>query len=71
MAMTLHEKNEQQLKILKVITVIYSIGLIVAGFIFLNLFGFVFALIVILFAKGTIDRAEQRMLVREQRAKLK
>lgn len=69
--MTLHEKNEQHLKILKVITVIYSLALIVAGFIFLNLFGIIFALIVIAMAKGTIDRAEQRALVKEQRAQLK
>lgn len=44
MAKTLHEKNEQHLKVLKVITVIYSIALIIDDFVFLNLFGFLYLL---------------------------
>lgn len=71
MSMTLHEKNERELKILKVITVIYSIVLIVGGFIFLNIFGVIFALVVVMCAKGTLDRAERRALVKEQREQMK
>lgn len=68
--MTLHEKNQRHLKILGWVVFIYSAILIVAGFVFGGVFGFAWLLIVLLCAKGTMDRAERRALVREQREAL-
>lgn len=66
----LHLKNERHLKILGWVVFIYSSILVIAGFVFGGVFGFVWLLIVIAFAKGTMDRAERRALVREQRESL-